>query len=75
MVAEYAIDSHAQKAADEFRLLHIPPEGHPVEAVEEGDKPRVPLRIVEVDRGDCLLYTPDAAGERSRVDLGGRRII
>ena len=27
----------------------------------------------EVD--DCLLYTSDAADERSSVDLGGRRII
>ena len=25
--------------------------------------------------GACLLYTSDAADERSRVDLGGRRII
>ena len=25
--------------------------------------------------GRCLLYTSDAAGERSSVDLGGRRII
>ena len=25
--------------------------------------------------GDCLLYTSDAADERSSVDLGGRRII
>ena len=24
---------------------------------------------------DCLLYTSDAADERSRVDLGGRRIF
>ena len=24
--------------------------------------------------GTCLLYTSDAADERSRVDLGGRRI-
>ena len=24
---------------------------------------------------DCLLYTSDAADERSRVDLGGRRLI
>ena len=29
--------------------------------------------IVEVD--NCLLYTSDAADERSSVDLGGRRII
>src|SRR5678816_1800347 len=27
------------------------------------------------DHGDCLLYTSDAADERSSVDLGGRRII
>ena len=25
--------------------------------------------------GCCLLYTSDAADERSSVDLGGRRII
>ena len=24
---------------------------------------------------DCLLYTSDAADERSSVDLGGRRVI
>ena len=27
------------------------------------------------DHLDCLLYTSDAADERSSVDLGGRRII
>ena len=27
------------------------------------------------DVGTCLLYTSDAADERSSVDLGGRRII
>ena len=26
-------------------------------------------------QGICLLYTSDAADERSSVDLGGRRII
>ena len=38
---------------------------------------------VDIDAGDalvaniksCLLYTSDAADERSSVDLGGRRII
>ena len=34
---------------------------------------------LSVVRGDvldvCLLYTSDAADERSSVDLGGRRII
>ena len=37
---------------------------------------RPPLNITEseIDKG-CLLYTSDAADERSSVDLGGRRII
>ena len=26
-------------------------------------------------KGDCLLYTSDAADEEDSVDLGGRRII
>ena len=30
---------------------------------------------VVVDPATCLLYTSDAADERSSVDLGGRRII
>ena len=34
------------------------------------------LRVATLDKnGDCLLYTSDAADERSSVDLGGRRII
>ena len=28
-----------------------------------------------IHNGSCLLYTSDAADERSSVDLGGRRII
>ena len=31
--------------------------------------------ILGPERYDCLLYTSDAADERSSVDLGGRRII
>ena len=30
---------------------------------------------VDAKRRTCLLYTSDAADERSSVDLGGRRII
>mgnify|MGYP003381667629 CR=1 FL=1 len=30
---------------------------------------------VSADPNVCLLYTSDAADERSSVDLGGRRII
>ena len=33
-----------------------------------------PLVIEQFPSG-CLLYTSDAADERSRVDLGGRRFI
>ena len=33
------------------------------------------LRGVTVKSYGCLLYTSDAADERSSVDLGGRRII
>ena len=36
----------------------------------------IPKRIGEgQDTQPCLLYTSDAADERSSVDLGGRRII
>ena len=52
-------------------------------------RPRLCLRVVRTRRPDvchppgrigrrhhiCLLYTSDAADERSSVDLGGRRII
>ena len=33
------------------------------------------VRLGEALEADCLLYTSDAADERSSVDLGGRRII
>ena len=32
-------------------------------------------KVLAKDIGSCLLYTSDAADERSSVDLGGRRII
>ena len=31
--------------------------------------------LLDKTLGTCLLYTSDAADERSSVDLGGRRII
>ena len=40
---------------------------------------RMIVGLEEITRGEmyigCLLYTSDAADERSSVDLGGRRII
>ena len=39
-------------------------------------EPRQRMGILGEMRGNpCLLYTSDAADERSSVDLGGRRII
>ena len=41
-----------------------------------GGDQRLVIELVEQRRlHDCLLYTSDAADERSSVDLGGRRII
>ena len=38
--------------------------------------PRIIACLLENNQfGGCLLYTSDAADERSSVDLGGRRII
>ena len=36
---------------------------------------RSPSAALKVEFQGCLLYTSDAADERSSVDLGGRRII
>ena len=53
------------------------------ESVDNAQRPagrrRVELRVIPRMEGTqavvCLLYTSDAADERSSVDLGGRRII
>ena len=37
--------------------------------------PRAGFAVTSVQLNRCLLYTSDAADERSSVDLGGRRII
>ena len=51
---------------------------------QENESVRTPRKKVMILGGgpnrigqgiDCLLYTSDAADERSSVDLGGRRII
>ena len=41
----------------------------------ESIKERETDRDIKRKYGICLLYTSDAADERSSVDLGGRRII
>ena len=43
--------------------------------VGEARRRRARSRVRSAGRTACLLYTSDAADERSSVDLGGRRII
>ena len=50
------------------RLSENVPADHPREFETQFAEPRTL-------NGICLLYTSDAADERSSVDLGGRRII
>ena len=55
--------------AGEFLAYQVP---------EFGIQPAQLLHLAEalaIGRVACLLYTSDAADERSSVDLGGRRII
>ena len=55
----------AERGGDrDERNLEIEPDADGGEGIEHVVPPR-----------HCLLYTSDAADERSRVDLGGRRII
>ena len=56
--------------------------GATVEHMRVPDCEKLTLRLPEIDVQrrigsflSCLLYTSDAADERSSVDLGGRRII
>ena len=50
-----------------------------VPVVAQAQQQAVPVGKADVvlreQAGHCLLYTSDAADERSSVDLGGRRII
>ena len=47
------------------------------DAIQKFDQPGLAVGIVKDGAllYSCLLYTSDAADERSSVDLGGRRII
>ena len=45
------------------------------ENIKVGDKLKIPAKKERSAKKPCLLYTSDAADERSSVDLGGRRII
>ena len=55
-------------------LVLVDPEGR--RGVHRADLQRRPARrATAAGHRRCLLYTSDAADERSSVDLGGRRII
>ena len=56
------------RAAQDHRRLVVVPGGHLLAGCDQ------PLDGCD-RHGRCLLYTSDAADERSSVDLGGRRII
>ena len=43
--------------------------------MEKHSKPFAESHQISLVMSACLLYTSDAADERSSVDLGGRRII
>ena len=66
MGSEMCIRDRGRGGADAGRvgLAHVP----------HGDAAEHPLGA-SVWRPACLLYTSDAADERSSVDLGGRRIL
>ena len=57
------------------QLLHDVHVQQAEEAAAEAEAERRGDFGLVVQRGICLLYTSDAADERSSVDLGGRRII
>src|SRR5678815_2280691 len=64
---------------DPFSRGHVCPKGTAHQDVyDDPDRLRRPVRRIgagwEELSWDCLLYTSDAADERSSVDLGGRRI-
>ena len=58
--------------------VEVRPATHQVDDVLQEIHERVKLRervLITTLTKRCLLYTSDAADERSSVDLGGRRII
>ena len=59
---------------DSLHVLGHVDADHVVVAVEQEAGQRL-AQLGLADAGGCLLYTSDAADERSSVDLGGRRII
>ena len=63
-------DVYKRQVDDDVRQLQL--EDEPDQ--ERGDDHRQHQREDDLPEA-CLLYTSDAADERSSVDLGGRRIL
>ena len=61
-------------AADSITPAHCPPAGDSLPRITLSKATTIGVRFSNRVRV-CLLYTSDAAAERSSVDLGGRRII
>ena len=63
----------------EINLLDLNDYEMPLFSVDRQLKDGFPQKaynfLAQIESCDCLLYTSDAADERSSVDLGGRRII
>ena len=56
-----------------FQLSYPPPLSE--QGAARAGRAKARKRPERRDLSSCLLYTSDAADERSSVDLGGRRII
>ena len=63
-------DVYKRQLADKCRH-----QGHPRQGQRSESRGHGHVQQVRASDQPCLLYTSDAADERSSVDLGGRRII
>ena len=71
---------HAPGSGDRFGEIVGDTTGYPDQHGRQIGRPLIERTTASCDQdsgqhNDCLLYTSDAADERSSVDLGGRRII
>ena len=63
---------------DVYKRQHLLRDRHDIVIALVGSgvtETRLRAQAEQYDLRNCLLYTSDAADERSSVDLGGRRII
>src|SRR5678816_2725760 len=77
LIEAVAIDDPVIFCEHKYLYYHLKAEALPTEAMPTGKAriARAGRDATIVTYSACLLYTSDAADERSSVDLGGRRII